>query len=676
MKFPFFSIISSLPHFLISSFPHFLILSFSHFLTLSAQPTLFPVPLSPRPDHYQMHISLDTETKTIEGTSIIRWKNTSRDTVAELQLHTYLNAFKHTASSFLRETNGNVFGKQLSEDTPEMEWGWIEINSATTAAGIDLMPQISYIQPDDGNVHDQTVLRIPLDKAVLPDSATVIHLHFTSKLPRIMIRTGYSLDDFYLAVQWFPKLGVYEDKGMRHAPIGGWNCHQYHAGSEYYGEFGVYDVAINVPKSFVVGASGICWKEEEQADGRMTYHYHAEDVIDFAWTASPHFEVVEDRWKDVDIRLLIQPEHLNQKDRYLTSVKHAFEFFDTIIGDYPYPNLTIVGPPIHAFRTGAMEYPTLITASTFRYLGDGFRLTEALTVHEFCHQYFMQMVASNEMEEPWLDEGFASYFEERILDAAYGEKSANVDLWGFGMGDHEASRLSYTSMRNPHIMSISESPWGKPRGVAHTLNYFKSSAALYTLQNIIGQPLMDKLLKTYFEDWKFKHPDSQDFIAVANEIIDSTHQESLGFDVNCFFEQVLEESSICDYAVTSISNNPPPLSVGFQAPKSTFSKTYSSIIMLERLGALRVPQEILVYFDNDSTTLLKWDGKDRFKRFELPTHHRIVAAHLDPFYKIHLDVNYLNNSLTSQPNLWPIRKYTIKFLFWLEQLMLVLAALV
>jgi len=605
------------------------------------------------------------------GNSRILWRNPSTDTIHQLQFHTYLNAFKNTASTLLRETHGNVFGKQLQPDMPEKEWGYVEVHQMKTAAGEDLSAGMHYIQPDDSNAHDQTVLAVDLPQPVLPGEEIELELSFTSKLPRILVRTGWSLDHYYLAVQWFPKLGVYEPQGVRYAPQGRWNCHQYHRSAEYYADFGVYDVAINVPQNLTVGASGICWDSLPQPDGSITYRYRAEDVIDFAWTASPRFVEVKDQWQHVSIRLLMQPEHLNQKERYLKAVKHAFAFFDTTIAPYPYPNLTIVDPPMHGLRSGAMEYPTLITASTFHYLSDGLHLTEALTVHEFCHQYFMQMVASNEMEEPWLDEGLTSYFEERIMDAVYGPQHANIDLPGFHIGDHEASRDSYTSMPNPRIGSISQLPWELPEGVAHTLNYFKASAALYTLEGLLGRPVMDSIFRTYFHRWKFRHPHSRDFVAVAAEVAERELGHDLRLDIPFFFEQVLQGTEVCDYQLAAITNHELQPPFGLQAPTLPPPGQYESRIRIERPGGMVLPQEVMLYFENDSSQLIRWDGKDRFKEIVICGNQRVLAAHIDPFYKIHLDLNYLNNSLSLQERSWPLRKYALKLLWWLQQLMLI-----
>jgi len=185
---------------------------------------------------------------------------------------------------------------------------------------------------------------------------------------------------------------VYEPAGTRYATKGQWNCHQFHAHSEFYADYGVYDVDITTPKQFWVEATGLMQGEMVNKDGTKTLRYHAEDVVDFAWTASPHFQETVDQWRHVKITLLLQPEHANQAKRHLDAAKAALAYFDKYLGRYPFPNLTIVDPPYHALGAAGMEYPTFITAGTFWQLPEGVRAAEGVTVHEFGHQYFYAII--------------------------------------------------------------------------------------------------------------------------------------------------------------------------------------------------------------------------------------------------------------------------------------------
>ena len=212
--------------------------------------------LSSRIANYDIELSLDTENKRVTAHQVLLWKNPSQtDTISELQFHLYYNAFKNTQSTFFSERN-EMPGFLKNEEEQNCQWSWIKVQSIKDEFGNDLTVGMEFIQPDDDNENDQTVLRVPLVKSVLPGQSIRLNMDWTSKIPNIMPRTGYN-KDFYFMAQWFPKTGVYEPAGMRYATKGQWNCHQYHAQGEYYSDFGVYNVSITVPEDFVVGASGV-----------------------------------------------------------------------------------------------------------------------------------------------------------------------------------------------------------------------------------------------------------------------------------------------------------------------------------------------------------------------------------------------------------------------------------
>ena len=146
--------------------------------------------------------------------------------------------------------------------------------------------------------------------------------------------------------QWFPKIGVYEEAGERYATEGQWNCHQFHANSEFYADYGVYEVKITLPNDYVVGATGVLINEEKENEGEKSLTYYCEDVHDFAWTADPNYIVIEDQWRHVKMRFLAHPGRETQIERHIGSAKIALDFFDEWYGDYPYPTLTIVDPDL------------------------------------------------------------------------------------------------------------------------------------------------------------------------------------------------------------------------------------------------------------------------------------------------------------------------------------------
>jgi hypothetical protein len=275
----------------------------------------------------------------------------------------------------MKETGGVSRGKRIDKDS----FGFINVNKITSSSGQDLTAKMVFIQPDDGNADDRTVFRLPLPKPLRPGEVIVLNFDFTAKLPQPPYeRTGAKKEYFFVA-QWFPKVGVWQDEQNA------WNCHQFHDESEFFADFGVYNVRITVPAENVVGATGLEQSVIDNGDGTKTHFYHAEDMHDFAWTTSPEFKEFFTEQNGVKIRLLMQPDHLGQAERHLAAARVAVEYHEKWYGDYPFPNLTIVDPRRGAGGSGGMEYPTLITAGTAYGLPDGVRFVDLEIIHEFGH---------------------------------------------------------------------------------------------------------------------------------------------------------------------------------------------------------------------------------------------------------------------------------------------------
>jgi len=508
-----------------------------------------------------------------------------------------------------------------------------------------LTSKIKFIQPDDLNDKDQTAISVSLTRPLAPNESITIDINFKARLPKVFARTGY-VGDFYLVGQWFPKIGVYESTGMRYAKRGAWNCHQFHAESEFYADFGTYRVDMTVPKNFVLAASGVFQKEKTNKDDTKTISYRADDVHDFAWTISPRFEVSERQWKHVKIKAIMQPEHSGSTERYFQSAIAALEYFQKHLGKYPHSVLTLVDPPLEAAGSSGMEYPTFITCGeTFWGLPSGIHSPEVVTIHEFGHQYFQGMLASNEFEESFLDEGFNQYYEGRIMDATYG-KGSMINLLGFKINDSESPRIAYVSMKNIKISEIFRKSWEYPKGTYGTLTYMKTATMLQTLENLIGMETMDKVMQTYFIKWGFKHPAVKDFVAIVNEIAPKRTNFKFGKNFDWYFEQALYKAPDCDYEVSEISQNQ---------------------CTIKRLGDMIIPTEILVKFIDGKEELISWNGEDYSKvlKFEKP----INSVTIDPKNKILFDLNLNNNSRTLEQSLLPFMKYAMKIMFWVQNLM-------
>ena len=599
--------------------------------------------LSERRVAYEIQARLDTETKTIHGLQYVTWRNPDKVAVTELQFHLYLNAFKDSSSTFMMESRGGHRGFTATDEDP---WGGIEIKrmsvlseeegdvlplGTASSAGREITGQIEYIQPDDGNTLDQTVISVLLPEAVQPGNSITLEIDFESKLPEIIARTGWKKKDndslFVLAGQWFPKLGVYEVPGQRYvpddAPSGQWSTHQFHANSEFYADFGSYEVDISVPSHYVVGATGV--KVAESFEGSYkTITYEAHDVHDFAWTASGDLLEFEDTWEHVTLRLLIQPEHVAQVQRHFDAAKTGFAYLKDWVGPYPYDTLTLVDG---IGGSNGMEYPTFITCGTFYKLPNWLRALELVTIHELGHQYFYGVLASNEAEEAWLDEGINSYLEMRIMDEAYGE-GAVVNLPWIKVADSDIQRWGYIT-NDPGRGAIFTKSWEYTYTSDYgKASYFKPAVVLATLEGHLGWVTMRKLLQTYYSRWQFNHPTTRDFIEVAEEIS--------GQDLDWFFDQFVYGTEVVDYAVGDIE-------------VSRVDNQYQNDFTVLRLQNGKMPMHIRLFFADGTHEDLSWGGEEEVQTFSLIRETAVREVYIDPLETNLLDLNRLNNRKRTAP---------------------------
>ena len=615
-----------------------IVLGFTLFSGLvTAQSTVSDEPLSERRVSYRMDVNLDPDGRTVTGNQRLTWRNPGDVPIDELQFHLYLNAFRNNESTFMRESGGIHRGNAASSDNP---WGGIDIRSMRIAEdggdfqpGLpsgparDLTPQMRFIQPDDGNPDDQTVMAVTLPEAVAPGETIALDIVFESRMPEIVARTGWKMADtgnpLFFMGQWFPKIAVFEVPGQRYVPedasTGQWNAHQFHQNSEFYADFGTYDVSMTVPNGYIVGATGVRDSIVE-SDSATTLRYLADDVHDFAWTASKDYLEYEQQWKHVTIRALIRPAHKGQAQRHIDAAIVALERFDEWVGEYPYTTLTVVDAIGGA---NGMEYPTLITAGTTYGLPMGIRALELVTIHEFGHQYFYGLLASNEFEESWLDEGMNSYLETRIMKDAYGASGGDaIELGPLRISDTDFQRLSYVKS-SPSKGALFTRSWEYTMGDYSKSSYSKPATVMNTLERYWGWEMQREFLQTYYDTWRFRHPTTRDLKDVAEAVSEE--------DLDWFFDQFVYGTAVVDYEMSSVANT------------RQSDDSYLSRIRVHRKYDGVFPVEILVRFADDSTQSVSWDGVDRWKDFTFRSGHRVVEAYIDPEFKVLLDVNRLNN---------------------------------
>ena len=547
---------------------------------------------------YKIDVELKVKGKWavyVAGSETIVWENNSTVPVQTLQFHLYQNAFRE-GSSFMKEIGG-LPGKWKKH----REWWGSEEIKKITVNGNDLTPNLHYSSPDDGNKEDKTVAELALDEPVQPGESLNIMVEFETKLPKAFARSGVG-EGYFMVSQWFPKLGVLEEDGK-------WVCHQYHRNGEFYSDFSTYDVNITLPSEYKVAATGELVERKKRATHQIL-EYHMEKIHDFAWVADRDFVILEDSYKSeiqpkIKILLYLQPDHRRQAGRYFESIKRALKFFTEKVGPYPYHQISIIDPDNSALRTSGMEYPTLITTGTFYLLPRGIRMQEMVTIHEFGHQYWYGVVANNETDEAWLDEGVNTFFEMNIM----GTYPWMFDFLGFRSKDSGRMRVSYS--KTTYADPIITPSWKFFPGTYSASVYTKTALILETWKRLVGKDRFFKALSDYFKKYSFKHPHSMDFF--------KTIEESLGEDWSGLWKPLFYQPGKVDWKVYSVRKK--------------------RLILLREGVDVRIPVDVKVKLIDGKEVNLKWSSKWLKKDFPV----KIKEVRIDPEEKLMIDADPFNN---------------------------------
>jgi hypothetical protein len=587
-------------------------------------------PLSVHIANYAISARLDTVHKTLDATEILEYRNSSSQPLSTFPFHLYLNAFR-PQSSFSQEAHrdGTRGGSGAFDSYPAAKTGGIQITDISAEGYGDLRPTLRFTAPDDGNLDDHTVAEVTLPQPLAPGNAVRFHITFHDNFPLSVARNGYKRD-FFMGAQWFPKVGVFWH--------GAWNCHQYHADSEFFSDFGVYQVDLTLPRRYVVGASGIETAETLNADGSKTLSFRGEDIHDFAWAASPRFVIADDTFRNslgtVRLHALVLESHAGQARRYLSALKGAMQKFDEWYGPYPYTQITLIDPEPDS-EMGGMEYPTLITGETSWWEPSwDYSALEVTTVHEFGHQYWYGMVATNEFEQAWLDEGINSYSETKVMAALFGRGTSYLNARTFHASDSEVLRDAYIAM--PDYDSDARKAWEFVDSLSYaSITYGKTATVLTTLESLVGEDVLRQSLHIYFLRYRFTHPDDGDFLRTVIEVSGRP-------DLEAYFNQAIYGTQVLDYSVDSLT------SARRNWWENTDSGPYRTNVVVRRRGSFLFPVTLEVRFADGSRQRAHWDGADRWRRFSWDSPSQAVSAQIDPDHIIPLDVDLFNNSYTAE----------------------------
>ncbi|MCC8362239.1 M1 family metallopeptidase [Lysobacter sp. A6] len=640
--------------------------------------------LSDRVVTYKIQATLDPKKHTIDGKQQLTWRNRSDRPVKAVYLHLYLNAFEGPGSTFNTEMRNNRFGFRSGVQVEEGGFGYSRLQRvAQNGAKVPW----KYVQPDGGPSTDRTVVRLDLPEAVAPGGETTIDMDFFNQLPRVSARTGY-YGTFHLVGQWFPKIGVLELPGERGATAPRWNVHEFHLHSEFFADYGLYDVSLTVPKDYTVGATGEEQGAPVEKNGMVTRRFVQGDVHDFAWTADNRYAkpldgVYNGANGPVKVRVLYHPEYANNAEPVLKATIDSLTYFSKTLGDYPYKTVTAVVPPYNADEAGGMEYPTFFTASSYKDVREGRLeryLLDFVTIHEFGHGYFYGIIGSNEFEEPWLDEGLNEYWDHRQLVAAKQHATAQTAftrLIGFdiGLGEFEQQRLG--AMLSKPADPLGNTSWDRMSSGSYGTVYSRTATMMHDIEQQVGKDALERAFKLYYARWKFRHPSSADFREALAEgtgqraLIEKTFAEQVygtrkvdDSIAEFSSDEILPQPGIVEYKGKPVEITQEQIDKAVDGVREKWKKAhpkakenegaasmgafpYATRIVVRRDGAV-VANTVLVRFEDGTSRTLRMSdtGDKRWARWRLVTRSKAVSVELDPERRVFLDRDKIDDSRT------------------------------
>ncbi len=594
-------------------------------------------PRSTRIASYTLDAQLDAARHQIKGSGTLIWTNAGASAVDTLPFHLYLNAFKNEQSLFMRTSKGEMRGAKASDTG----WGWIEVDSLMIG-GVEQVAKLRY-----PNLPDETVVELPLAEPIQPGSTVEIKMKFNAQLPEVFARTGYK-GDFHLVGQWFPKIGV--RVGTPGAER--WECQPLHANTEFFADFGTYDVTLTVPSTHVVAATGVLVKAAELGGQLRTYTYHAEDVHDFVWMADPYMVIdrttgrtpfigtakVEDG--TVEVRVYARKEQEAFARRHLQAAIGAIERFSHYFVPYPWPIMTIIDPPVDAaFGAGGMEYPTLVTtAGDSVFTRGGIRLPEFVTIHEVGHNWFQGILASNEPVEAWLDEGVNEWADTHVMTDLYGPRGNVID-WAGWQADSAWLRIAAAGDKLDKLPSpIASAAYAFVDNDAYGVaTYTKTMGVLATLEKHVGTAKFMAAMKAYAKEYAFKHPTGRDLFDVL--------ERELAMDLSWYIGPTFQQVGSHELSVRTAECLPvhEPRGVFDGPPRKTKTETeapntgtFQCEVVIQNTGVIHVPVDVEFKFADGSVQRETWDdrGAGNWKRWLIDRSSKLVEIRIDPDRKI------------------------------------------
>lgn len=500
---------------------------------------------------YKININFDHDNHQFLGDQNLIYYNNSEDTITKVFFHLYFNAFQpgsmmDVRSRSLPDPDRRVMDRisKLNED----EIGFHEIKKIQQN-GKDL------------KYHEQgTILEVELIDPLLPDESTEFYMEYFSQVPVQIRRSGRNNKEGidYSMAQWFPKIAEYDRKG--------WHAHPYIA-REFYSPWGDFDVSISINKNYIVAATGILESKVKEKNNYI-WNFKVKNVHDFVWAADPDY--VHDILKVDSENLELHFYYLETNDDMVKNWKRlqqdaskAFKFMNKIFGKYPYTKYSIIQG-----GDGGMEYPmaTLITGER------SYPSLLSVTIHEALHSWYQMLLGTNESYLAWMDEGFTS-FAQNITQIYLFNDIYKLDLVNPLRRSYERYyNFIKSGLEEPLSTHSDHFSTNKAYGVG---SYTKGAIFLMQLGYIIGEDILFKALKRYYNEWKFKHPDEYDFIRIM--------EKESGMELDWYIDYWIKTTHTIDYSLEIKEENENEI-----------------LVSVNRIGKMPMPIEIEVVYEDSS----------------------------------------------------------------------------
>lgn len=511
---------------------------------------------------YQMDINMNVENNRFTGKQKLEYWNNSPDTLHKVFYHLYFNAFQPNSMMDARSRAlGNIVFKGRGEE-PVRDWDArvrdrIQ-NLKPDEIGYQKVLSLKMNGADQEFTVYETILEVKLSKPIAPKSKVVFDMDFEAQVPLQVRRSGRDNPNTgvrYSMSQWYPKLCEYDYDGWHPTP---------YVAREFYGIWGDFEVKITIDKNYILGGTGYLQNPQQIGYGyedkgvkvtrpqgnNLTWHFVAPNVHDFVWAADPQFKhITRDISKGPKIHVLYKNKTNDAAaEKAWTEVADAavviLPFIEKNFGEYPYKQYSF----IHA-GDGGMEYPmaTLVSSPSL-----------GTAIHEWMHSWYQMMLATNESLYAWMDEGFTSYASALVSDYYRQQKNKQVTSGAVSTGPKPNAKpedlpLYHASAYNSYfnlVKSELEEPLTTHADHFNT-NYAYSVAAyskgevfLNQLGYIIGDAKRDEVLLQYYKLWRFKHPNVNDFIRVAEQVSD--------IQLDWYKEYWVNSTKTIDYAIDSL----------------------------------------------------------------------------------------------------------------------------